>query len=124
MFLRMFFDSIKEVNRLRKEINMLLSKGIKILTLKLLLRKTWKNWHSRTSIFYVQEIYQFWGAPISLNFQTRRLEWMKYFRVSLVTVESLIFMFGNQDKDKHKLSETKRWRWNWDNQKQSSIGVL
>ena len=43
MFLRMFFDSIKEVNRLRKEINMLLSKGIKILTLKLLLRKTWKN---------------------------------------------------------------------------------
>ena len=40
MFLRMFFDSIKAVNRLRKEINMLLSKGIKILTLKLLLRKT------------------------------------------------------------------------------------
>ena len=35
---------------------------------------------------------------------------MKYFRVSLVAVKSLIFMFGNQDKDKYKLSETKRRR--------------
>ena len=38
---------------------------------------------------------------------------MKYFRLSLVTAKSLIFLFVNKGKDKHKPSETKRQRWNW-----------
>ena len=37
---------------------------------------------------------------------------MKYFYVSLVTIKSLILLFGNRDKDKHKLSERNRRRQN------------
>ena len=44
-----------------------------------------------------------------------QLEWMKYFRVSTVTVKTLMFLFGNRDKDKRNLCERKRRRWNWNN---------
>ena len=38
------------------------------------------------------------------------IERMKYFRVSIVTVKSLIFLLGNREKDKHKPCERKRRR--------------
>ena len=44
-----------------------------------------------------------------------RLEWMKYFRVSTVTVKTLMFLFWNEDKDKRNLCERRRRRWNWNN---------
>ena len=41
-----------------------------------------------------------------------RLEWMKYFPVSLATVKSLKFLFGNWDKGKYKLCEGSGEKWN------------
>ena len=46
-----------------------------------------------------------------------RLEWMKYFRVSLVTDKSLFFLFQNlgNDEDVWQDLEWKQRRWNWNN---------
>ena len=49
----MFFNSVKEINRLRKEINRLLSKGMSNIYLKVTTEKKW-----RISYFL-----SFWGAP-------------------------------------------------------------
>ena len=69
----MFFNSIKEVIRLSKEIyklgkeiNSLLSKEMSNIYLKV----TKKNWLPKTSIFYIQKIchqINFWGAPSNAN---------------------------------------------------------
>ena len=52
----MFFNSIKEINRLRKEVNRLLSKRMSIIYLKVTIEKKWrtqnfdyKNWKSSSS---------------------------------------------------------------------------
>ena len=45
----MFFNSIKEINRLRKEINRLLSKGISNIYLKVSMEE--KNWLSQNFDF-------------------------------------------------------------------------
>ena len=39
----MFFNSIKEINRLRKEINRLLSKGMSNIYLKVTIEKNWRS---------------------------------------------------------------------------------
>ena len=39
----MFFNSIKEMNRLRREINRLLSKGISNIYLKVAIEKNWRS---------------------------------------------------------------------------------
>ena len=58
----MLFNSIKEINRLRKQINRLLSKGMSIIYLRVTIGR---NWHS--SIFLVQTLNlspgQVLGAP-------------------------------------------------------------
>ena len=58
----MFFNSIQEIDRLRKEINRLLSKGMSIIYLKLLLRKS--DVLVSGSVFGELQLTQ-----ISLNFQ-------------------------------------------------------
>ena len=60
----MFFNSIKEINRLRKEINRLLSKGMSNIYLKVTIEE--KNWRSQNFGFLVLKNFspgQFWGAP-------------------------------------------------------------
>ena len=60
----MFFGSIKEINRLRKEINRLLSKGISNVYLKVTIEE--KNWCSQNFDFLGLKNLspdQFWGAP-------------------------------------------------------------
>ena len=58
----MFLTSINEINRLRKEINRSLSKGMSKICLKVTIGK---NWRSQNSIFQVKKICHqvyFWGA--------------------------------------------------------------
>ena len=58
----MFFNSIKEINRLRKQINRLLSKEMLNTYLKVIIKK---NWCYQTSIFLVYKIcdqINFWKA--------------------------------------------------------------
>ena len=60
----MLFNSIKEMNRLRKKINRLLSKGISSIYLKVTIEE--KNWRSQNLDFlYLKNLStcQFWGAP-------------------------------------------------------------
>ena len=60
----MFFGSIKEINRLRKEINTLLSKEISNVYLKVTIKE--KNWYSQNFDFLGLKNLspdQFWGAP-------------------------------------------------------------
>ena len=59
----MFFTSVKKINRLRKEINWLLSKGMLNIYLK---ATTEKNWRSQNFEFLSLKICHkasFWGAP-------------------------------------------------------------
>ena len=59
----MFFNSIKEIKRLRKEINRLLSKGILNIYSKVTIEK---NWGSQNFDFLSLKDFsrdQFWGAP-------------------------------------------------------------
>ena len=53
------FNSIKEINRLRKEVNKLLSKGMSNIYLKVNLRR------SQTIFWVIKNLSsgQFWGAP-------------------------------------------------------------
>ena len=60
----MFFNSVKEINRLRKEINRLLSKEVSNIYSKVTIEE--KNWRSQN--FHFQGLKnlqpcQFWGAP-------------------------------------------------------------
>ena len=60
----MFFNSIKEINRLRKETNRLLSKEISNNYLKVTIEE--KNWCSQNfDSLGLKNVspYQFWGAP-------------------------------------------------------------
>ena len=60
----MFFNSIKEINRLRKEINRLLSKGMSNINLKVTIGE--KNRRSQNFDFLGFKNLapgQFWGAP-------------------------------------------------------------
>ena len=47
----MFFNSIKEINRFRKEINKLFTKGVSNIYLSYYWEKIWENWHSQNSDF-------------------------------------------------------------------------
>ena len=60
----MFFFSVEEINRLRKEINMLLRKGMSNVYLKVTIKE--KNWRSQNFDFLgLKKLSQdqFWGAP-------------------------------------------------------------
>ena len=60
----MFFFSVEEINRLRKEINMLLRKGMSNVYLKVTIKE--KNWRSQNFDFLGLKklsLGQFWGAP-------------------------------------------------------------
>ena len=64
----MFFNSIKEINRLRKEIYKLLSKGMSNIYLKVTIEE--KNWRSQNFDFLGLKNFspgQFWGAPTHEN---------------------------------------------------------
>ena len=59
----MLFNPVKEINRLRKEINRLLSKGMSNIYLKVTIKK---NWLSRNFDFLSLKnlsLGQFWEAP-------------------------------------------------------------
>ena len=59
----MFFTSVKEINRLRKEIYKLLSKGMSNIYLKVIIKK---NWRYQNFNFLNLKIYhraRSWGAP-------------------------------------------------------------
>ena len=61
----MFFNSVKEINWLRKEINSLLSKGMSNIDLKVTTEEK-KNWRSQNFYFLGLKHLspcQFWGAP-------------------------------------------------------------
>ena len=61
------FNSIKEINRLREEINRLLSKEMPNINLKVTIEK---NWPSQNFDFLkVKDLYtgQFWRAPTHAN---------------------------------------------------------
>ena len=57
----MFFNSIKKINRLRKEINRLFSKGVSIIYLKVTIEKK----HGKTDILKNTKLSpsQFWQTP-------------------------------------------------------------
>ena len=60
----MFFFSVEEINRLMKEINMLLRKGMSNVYLKVTIKE--KNWRSQNFDFLgLKKLSpgQFWGAP-------------------------------------------------------------
>ena len=60
----MFFNFIKEINRLRKEINSLLSTGMSNIYLKVTIEE--KNWRSQNfNYLRLKNLSpsQFWGAP-------------------------------------------------------------
>ena len=60
----MFFNFIKEINRLRKEINRLLSTGMSNIYLKVTIEE--KNWRSQNLNYLDLKNLppgQFWGAP-------------------------------------------------------------
>ena len=59
----MFFISITEINRLKKETNRLLSKGMPNIYLKVSTAK--KNWRSKFDFLGLKNLSlcQFWGAP-------------------------------------------------------------
>ena len=56
----MFFNFIKEINRLRKQVNRLLSKGMSNICLKVLLRRSQNfDFQGLKNL----SLAQFWGAP-------------------------------------------------------------
>ena len=60
----MFFNSIKKIDRLRKEINTLLSTGMSNIYLKVTIEE--KNWRSQNFNFLGLKTLspcQFWGSP-------------------------------------------------------------
>ena len=62
----MFYNSVKEINRLRKGINKLLSKGISNIYLKVTIEE--KHWGPQKSDFPgLKNLLpgQFWGAPLN-----------------------------------------------------------
>ena len=63
VFNEMFFNSVKEIVRLRKEVNRLLSKGISNIYLKITIEKKWRtqNFDFRSS--KSSSLGQFLGAP-------------------------------------------------------------
>ena len=61
----MFFNSIKKISRVRKEINRLLSKVMWNIFLKIAIKD--KNWRSQNFDFLglkILSLGQFWAAPI------------------------------------------------------------
>ena len=67
----MFFNSIKEIKRSKKEINSLLSKGMSNIYLKVTIEKMWGS-----QIFYVLSLKdlspsQFRGAQTHVNYKTK-----------------------------------------------------
>ena len=61
----MFFNSIKKINRVRKEINRLLSKVMWNIFLKIAIKD--KNWRSQNFDFLglkILSLGQFWASPI------------------------------------------------------------
>ena len=64
----MFFNSVKEINRLKKERNRLLSKGMSNIYLKITIEE--KTWHSQNLDFLRLKNLspgQFWGASTHEN---------------------------------------------------------
>ena len=59
----MFFNSIKEINRLRKEINRLLIKGMSNIYLKVTIEKNWRSQNFDFLGLKNLSPGQFWGAP-------------------------------------------------------------
>ena len=68
----MFFDSIKEINRLRKEINRLLSKGMSNTCLKVSIVKknVFKTFHKLKTFVSWTDFGKLQLTQISLNFKT------------------------------------------------------
>ena len=58
----MFFNSIKEINRLRKEINKLLIKGMSNIYLKVTIEKNWRSQNFDFLGLKSLSPGQFWGA--------------------------------------------------------------
>ena len=56
----MFFNSVKEINRLRKEINRLLNKGVSNIYLKVTIETSSKLRFSGFKKFVIKSV--FWGA--------------------------------------------------------------
>ena len=59
----MFFNSIKEINRLRKEINRSLSKGMSNIYLKVTIDKNWRSQNFDFLRLKICHQVSFWGAP-------------------------------------------------------------
>ena len=59
----MFFNSVKEINRLRKEINRLLSKEMSIIYLKVTIEKKWLSQNFPFLGLKNLSPCQFWRAP-------------------------------------------------------------
>ena len=80
----MFFNSIKEINRLKKEISRLLSKGMSNIYLKV----TIENKFVSTLVFRQGQL-----TPIQLNFQTSFNNLKIRDLRAKVCVTSLLFLF-------------------------------
>ena len=80
----MFFNSIKEINRLKKEISRLLSKGMSNIYLKV----TIENKFVSTLVFRQVQL-----TPIQLNFQTSFNNLKIRDLRAKVCVASLLFLF-------------------------------
>ena len=60
----MFFNSIKKINRLRKEIHRLLSKGMSNICLKVSIEKKWQTQNFDFISLKMCSLDSFLGAPI------------------------------------------------------------
>ena len=59
----MIFSSIKEINRWRKEINRLISKGMSTIYSKVTIEKNWRSQNFNFQSIKNLSPGQFWGAP-------------------------------------------------------------
>ena len=64
----MFFNSVKEINRLRKEINRLLSKGMSNIYLKVTIEKNWRSQNFDFLGLKNLSPGQFFGSSISCRY--------------------------------------------------------
>ena len=72
----MFFNSIKEINKLRREIHRLLSKGMSNIYLKVTIEKKWVTENFDAICLKSSSPGQIWGAPTNADIT----EYSKFFK--------------------------------------------
>ena len=92
----MFFNSIKQINRLRKEINRSLTKGVSNIYLKVTIEKNWRSQNFDFLILKICQPVSFHLTMILLNFKTKCCKLKVRGLGAKVCVSSLLFLFWKE----------------------------